>query len=119
MLAQNFAEREWIWGDRNAINFVIGSHDAHGMSFAKRGLERLQHHRAQFTFSDVHGGGVRATFRRTMPCKVFRLSDHAMVRVKVCSLRSAYISQAELSGEIRILAKVFFDAPPTRPTRPA
>ncbi len=37
-----------------------------------------------------------------------------MVRVKACSLCSADISQAELSGEIGIFAKVFFDTPPSR-----
>src|ERR1700761_6287911 len=112
LLAQDGLKKKRISSDGDAIDLVIGGHRGHGVPLAKCRLEGLQHDGAQLAFANVDRRGVGAALWRTVTGKVFGLRDDGVVCVEAFTLCAAHVGEAELPSEIRIFAKVFFDAAP-------
>src|ERR1700751_163995 len=112
LLAPGGLKKKRSSSDGDAIDLVIGGHRGHGVALAKCRLEGLQHDGAQLAFTNVDGRGVGATLWRTVAGEVFGLRDDGVVCVEAFPLRAAHVGEAKLSREIRVFAKVFFDAAP-------
>ena len=117
LIAQNLLQQKRVGRDRDAIDLVIGSHRAHGVPFAKGRLKPAQHDHAQLALAHVHGRSVGSAFGRAVAGKVLGLGNHRVVGVKTLSLCTAHVSQAHLSGQVGVFAKVLFNASPARIAR--
>src|ERR1700733_8604419 len=113
-LSKDLLEQEGIRGNRNAVDFVIGSHGRHGMSLAESRLKRLEHDGAQLALSHMDRRGVGATLRGAMSGKMLGLSYHGVVCIQAFALRPAHVGEPQLPGQVRIFPEIFFDASPAR-----
>ena len=112
VLAQNRLQQEWVVGDWNPVDFVVGGHHRHGVPLANCFGKGRQHHRPQFPLADMDRRSVGTAFGRTVAGEMFRLGHDRVVAGQALPLRTSHIREAHLSGQVGILAEILFHPSP-------
>ena len=107
-----------IYVRRNAIDFVVGSHDAARMRFAYGGAKCEEIGLAQFAFGEIGWRGVCAALRLAMRGEMLR-GGHDVVAVNKegVALEAFDHGNAHAGTKIRIFAVGLFGAAPARIAR--
>ena len=82
-VAQNFVQQPRIARAGNAVNVMIGGHDAHGFAFADGGFKRFEHDGTDFAFAGVNGRHVKSAFGAAVAGKMFWFGDDRVIGVQV------------------------------------
>src|SRR5579859_2164167 len=113
LVAKNVNQELFIAVGRNAVNFVVGSHDTLHMAFFDGGFEWLQPIFTNDSFRVIAGRNVGAAFGLAMDSEMFRRRQHTgFVDERPGTLKSMDGRNADARNEIRILTVGFFRAAP-------
>ena len=115
LLAQHAVEQPVVDVRRDAVDFVVGGHDAARVALLDGGLERHQEVLADHAFGIIAGRGVGAALRLAVHGEVLGGGHHVMmIDIELVALQAENGGDAHARDQVRIFAVGLFGAAPAR-----